>query len=121
VIGFVESLFSLLGKILPVPEFSRLSRRASQALSDLHLPSLNELTHLVIDSAGFKVFGEKEWLETKHGKQYNRKVWRKLHIGVEEKGYIVARVLTDHHTDDRTCVSSLVNQSDACYINLSST
>jgi transposase len=113
VVGFVESLFSLLGKILPVPEFSRLSKRAHKALSHLHLPSLNEPTHLVIDSTGLKVFGEKEWLETKHGKQYNRKVWRKLHIGVEKGGYIVARVLTDHHTDDRTCVSSLINQSNA--------
>ncbi|WP_051908743.1 IS5 family transposase [Candidatus Odyssella acanthamoebae] len=116
VIGFIESLFTLSGKILPVPEFSRLSKRAAQALSCLHLPSLNEPTHLVIDSTGLKVFGEKEWLETKHGKQYNRKVWRKLHIGVEEGGYITARVLTDHHTDDRACVPSLIDQSNASYI-----
>lgn len=116
VIGFVESLFALLGKVLPIPEFSRLSKRAAQALSCLHLPSLNEPTHLVIDSTGLKVFGEKEWLETKHGKQYNRKVWRKLHIGVEKDGYIVARVLTDHHTDDRACVPALINQSNALQV-----
>ena len=116
VIGFVKSLFTLLGKALPVPEFSRLSKRAVQALSNLSLPSLNEPTHLVTDSTGLKVFGEKEWLETKHGKQYNRKVWRKLHIGVAEGGYIVARVLTDHHTDDRAYVSSIIDQSNASYI-----
>jgi len=116
VIGFVESLFSLLGKVLPVPEFSRLSKRSAHALSTLSLPSLNEPTHLVIDSTGLKIFGEKEWLETKHGKQYNRKVWRKLHIGVEKGGNIVARVLTDHHTDDRNCVSSLINQSNALQV-----
>jgi hypothetical protein len=110
VIGFVETLFTLLEKILPVPEFSRLSKRAAQSLSNLSLPSLNEPTYLVIDSTDLKIFGEKEWLETKHGKQYNRKVWRKLHIGVEKGGYIVARALTDHHTDDRACVSSLINQ-----------
>lgn len=116
VIGFVESLFTLLGKVLPVPEFSRLSKRSAHALSTLSLPSLNAPTHLIIDSTGLKVFGEKEWLETKHGKQYNRKVWRKLHIGVEEGGYIVARVLTDHHTDDRACVPSIVDQINASYI-----
>ena len=71
---------------------------------------------MVIDSTGLKVFGEKEWLETKHGKQYNRKVWRKLHIGVEKGGLIVARVLTDHHTDDRACAPSIVDQSNASYI-----
>lgn len=116
VIGFVESLFCLLGKILPVPEFSRLSKRAAQALSNLSLPSLNKPTHLVIDSTGLKVFGEKEWLETKHGKPYNRKVWRKLHIGIEKGGSIVARVLTNHHTDDRACVLPLVDQSHASYV-----
>ena len=116
VIGFVESLFVLLGKILPVPEFSRLSKRAAQSLSSLALPSLQEPTHLVIDSTGLKVFGEKEWLETKHGKQYVRKVWRKLHIGVEAGGYIVARVLTDHHTDDRMCVDTILEQSNASYV-----
>lgn len=116
VIGFVESLFVLLGKILPIPEFSRLSKRAAQALSSLALPSLQEPAHLVIDSTGLKVFGEKEWLQTKHGKQYVRKVWRKLHIGVEAGGYIVARVLTDHHTDDRACVEAILEQSNSSYI-----
>jgi len=57
-----------LGKILSVPEFSRLSKRSAHALSTLFLPSLNAPTHLIIDSTGLKVFGEKEWLETKHGK-----------------------------------------------------
>ena len=113
-VGFVESLFTLLG--LPVPEFSRLSKRAAQALSSLALPSLQEPTHLVIDSTGLKVFGEKEWLQTKHGKQYVRKVWRKLHIGVEAGGYIVARVLTNHYTDDRVCVDAILQQSNTSYV-----
>ncbi len=116
VIGFIESLFVLLGKILPVPEFSRLSKRAVQALSSLALPSLQEPTHLVIGATGLKVFGEKEWLQTKHGKQYVRKVWGKLHIGVEASGYIVARVLTDHHTDDSVCVDATLNQSNSACI-----
>jgi len=116
VVGFVESLFTLLGKILPVPEFSRLSKRAAQALSSLALPSLQEPTHLVIDSTELKVFGEKEWLQTKHGKQYVRKVWRKLHIGVEDSGYIVVRVLTDHNTDDRVCADAILDQSNSACI-----
>ena len=66
----------------------------------LKLPLLEKPAHLVIDSSGFKVFGEKEWLETKHGKQYQRKIWRKLHIGIEGEGIIVAKEMTNHPTDD---------------------
>ena len=114
--GFVESLFTLIEKALPVPEFSRLSKRASKTVSRLGLPPLEKVSHLVIDSTGLKVFGEKEWLETKHGKQYQHKIWRKLHIGVEGEGIIVARKMTDHRTDDRACVSSLLNQAGTGYI-----
>ena len=116
VIGFVGSLFSLLKKSLPIPEFSRVSKRCFQSLSRITLPPIKEPTHLVIDSTGLKVFGEKEWLETKHGKQYQRKVWRKLHIGVEKDGHIVTRVLTDHRTDDRTCVKPLLDLLNSQFI-----
>lgn len=109
VTGFVTSLFSLMKKPLPVPEFSRLSKRAFASLSKITLPSLQGQTHLVLDSSGLKVFGEREWLETKHGKQYQRKVWRKLHIGVDKEGQIVTRMLTSHRTDDRTCVKVLLD------------
>lgn len=116
VIGFVSSLFSLLKKTLPIPEFSRISKRCFQSLSRITLPFLQEPTHLIIDSSGLKVFGEREWLKTKHGKQYQRKVWRKLHIGVEKEGYIVSRVLTDHRTDDRTCVKPLLEPLNSQFI-----
>jgi hypothetical protein len=116
VIGFVSSLFSLLKETLPIPEFSRISKRCFQSLSKITLPSLKEPTHLVIDSSGLKVFGEREWLETKHGKQYQRKVWRKLHIGVEKDSHIVTRVLTDHRTDDRACVKPLLNPLNSRFI-----
>lgn len=116
VIGLVGSLLSLMKKSLPIPEFSRLSKRCIQTLSRIKLPSLKEPTHWVIDATGLKVFGEKEWLETKHGKQYQRKVWRKLHIGIDKEGHIVTRVLTDHRTDDRACVKSLLEPLDTQFI-----
>lgn len=59
------------------------------------------------------MFGEKEWLETKYGKHYQRKVWRKLHVGIEGQGFIVARKMTNHLTDDRSCVLSLLTQARA--------
>ncbi|OJX14204.1 MAG: hypothetical protein BGO77_00490 [Caedibacter sp. 37-49] len=115
--GFVESLLKLIGKVLPVPEFSRLSKRAAEPLARLSLPSLKEPNHVIIDSSGLKVLGEREWLATKYGKQYQRKVWRKLHIGINDKGEIIAKELTDHLTDDRTCVNSLLHQAGIQHIN----
>lgn len=109
--GFVESLLTLMGKSLPVPEFSRLSKRATDPLSCMCLSSLKEGGHIVIDSSGLKVFGEREWLETKYGKQYQRKVWRKLHIGINDQSEIIAKELTDHLTDDRFYVNSLLHQA----------
>jgi transposase len=106
-----------MGKILPVPEFSRLSKRATEPLARLSLPSLKEPSHVIIDSSGLKVFGEREWLETKYGKQYQRKVWRKLHIGINDQGEIIAKELTYHLTDDRACVDSLLHQAGIEHIN----
>jgi len=54
--GFTDSLFTLLGKTLPVPEFSRLSKRMHTSLSSLQ-PCLEKDSHLIIDSSGLKVFG----------------------------------------------------------------
>jgi hypothetical protein len=106
-----------MGKILPVPEFSRLSRRATEPLARLSLPSLKQPSHVIIDSSGLKVFGEREWLETKYGKQYQRKIWRKLHIGINDQGEIIAKELTHHLTDDRSCVDSLLQKAGIEHIN----
>jgi hypothetical protein len=68
--GFLISLFTILKIKLRVPEFSRLSRRMAGALSSLSYLSPQEPIHLVIDSSGLKVYGEKEWIMTKHEKEY---------------------------------------------------
>jgi hypothetical protein len=108
--GFLTSLFSMLKIELRVPEFSRISRRMAGTLSSLSYPAPQEPIHLVIDSSGLKVYGEKEWIKTKHGKEYSRRVWRKIHIGVDGKGIIRASKMTTHKTDDRACFSTLIDQ-----------
>lgn len=110
--GFVDSLFKLMKIELPVPDFTSLSRRGRSVLKIRKLESMAEPGHIIIDSTGVKIFEESEWLETKHGKQYNRKVWRKLHLGINEGKYFVSRVLTNHITDDRACLDDLLQQAD---------
>ncbi|AIK95621.1 IS5 family transposase [Candidatus Odyssella acanthamoebae] len=110
--GFVASLFALMGLNLDVPGDTRLSRRGTVALLTCQLDKMNEPGHLVIDSTGIKVYGESEWLESKHGKHYKRKLWRKLHIGINEEGLIVSRMMTDHLADDRSCLQDHLRQAD---------
>ena len=40
--------------------------------------------HLLIDSKGIKAEGESEWNARKHGGP-KRRIWRKIHIGIEEE------------------------------------
>ncbi|MFK7974095.1 MAG: hypothetical protein AB8B66_04470 [Rickettsiaceae bacterium] len=46
--------------------------------------------------------------KNKHGTQYIRRIWKKLHIVVGGNGKIVANSTTDHKKDDRSQVSILI-------------
>ncbi len=88
--GFVGSLLRILGlDHLPIPDHSTLSRRA-QSLDVLprENPS-NGPIHLIVDSSGLQIVGEGPWAAAKHGTKGTRE-WRKLHLGVDERGFIVA-------------------------------
>ncbi len=82
--GFVESLLSLIGLDWDVPDFSTLSRRQKTLAVNLpHRGSQGPL-HLLIDSTGIKVEGKGEWNARKHGGP-KRRVWRKVHFGIDEE------------------------------------
>ena len=48
-----------------------------------HFKKLSKVspTDLVLDSSGFKIYGEGEWKVRQHGKQKRRR-WKKFHIGI---------------------------------------
>ena len=60
--------------------------------------------HLVIDSTGLKMVGDGEWLAYKHKTSNTRRSWRKLHLGIDSDGFIVATELTDSVTVEATGV-----------------
>ncbi len=70
---------------------------------------------MIVDSSGLAIFGEGEWAAAKHGKR-GIQGWRKLHLGVDDAGVIVAQILTDANADDATneitLVDALVNEVD---------
>ena len=59
------------------------------------------LVDLVVDSTGLSVFGEGEWAAAKHGGR-GKRGWKKLHLGVDRSGVIVAQALTAPTSDDPT-------------------
>jgi hypothetical protein len=108
--GLMKSVVELLGRDLPVPDHTTVSRRAIAlpSISEVHLP--DGPLHVVIDSTGLKVSGAGEWLVEKHG-QRARRSWRKLHLAIDaHSGQIVASVLTGQDVDDPSQVGPLLDQ-----------
>ena len=108
--GFVGSLLRMLDlDHLPVPDHSTLSRRA-QSLQVVPRRNLSSgPIHLIVDSTGLQIVGEGPWAAAKHGTRGTRD-WRKLHLGVDERGFIVAQSLTDSRVDDASVVPELLSQ-----------
>ena len=57
------------------------------------------------------MFGEGEWAAAQHG-GHGRRGWRKLHLGVNRSGVIVAQALTDATTDDALTGITLMGAVD---------
>src|SRR6266481_2117652 len=108
--GLARSVFELLEVALPVPSYSTLSRRAAELTVALGARPRATPLHLVIDSSGFKVYGEGEWKVRQHGWS-KRRTWRKLHLGVDEAtGEIVAAVASKARVSDDEVVPDLLAQ-----------
>ncbi len=107
--GFVGSLLRLMDLDLGSPDHSTLSRRAKLLEVELHAIGRGKAIHLIVDSTGLQILGQGPWANAKHGKKGTRE-WRKLHIGVDENGVIVAERVTDSTTDDPSVVPDLLDQ-----------
>ncbi|MFT5287776.1 MAG: IS5 family transposase, partial [Planctomycetota bacterium] len=84
---------------LDAPDNTTLSRRAKSLRFDLRLAESKRGVHLIVDSTGLSIVGEGEWAAAKHGNR-GKRGWRKLHLGVDRSGQIIAQVLTDSSVDD---------------------
>src|SRR5882762_6705121 len=108
--GLARSVFELLEVALPVPSYSTLSRRAAALTVALGARPRSTPRHLVIDSSGFKVYGEGEWKVRLHGWS-KRRTWRKLHLGVDEAtGEIVAAIASEAGVSDDAVLPDLLEQ-----------
>jgi len=62
--------------------------------------SRKNVTNIVIDSTGLKVYGEGEWKVRQHGIS-KRRIWRKLHLAVcPDSHEIIFEILTENNVAD---------------------
>lgn len=81
--GFAKEILSLLVKDLILPTYSLICRRAKELEKKLPRLTSRRASTLIIDSTGFKVYGEGEWKVKLHG-QSKRREWIKLHLALDE-------------------------------------
>ena len=105
--GLLTSLFVLMGLDLRSPDHTTLSRRGRHLDVTLRGGSRRGGLHLIIDSTGLSIAGEGEWAAAKHGGRGTRG-WKKLHVGVDHTGVIVAHTLTEATVDDATTGVELI-------------
>ncbi|SLN78094.1 Transposase DDE domain protein [Roseisalinus antarcticus] len=93
-----------------MPDFITLSRRQKTLAVNIPYRGSNGPLHLLIDSTGIKVEGEGEWNARKHGGP-KRRVWRKIHLGIDEQTLEVRAVeITGNHIGDAPVLPDLLSQ-----------
>jgi len=97
--GFVRSVLTVMRAGLDAPDHTTLSRRSQRLNVGMQVVPANGPVHLIVDSTGLSIVGEGEWAAAKHGGRGTRG-WKKLHLGVDRSGVIVAHALTDATVDD---------------------
>jgi len=110
--GFLDSVLRLMALALPCPDHTTLSRRHATVVirgQINHTPQ--GPIDLIVDSTGLKVCGQGEWHSQKHGEKRVRR-WKKLHIGVDAQGRIVASTVTESQEQDPSQIPELLAQVD---------
>ncbi|MFT6531374.1 MAG: hypothetical protein ACJASC_000903 [Limimaricola cinnabarinus] len=100
----------MVGLDWTVPDFSTLSRRQKTLAVNIPYRGSRGPLHLLVDSTGIKVEGEGEWHARKHGGT-KRRVWRKIHLGIDEQTLEVRAVeVIGNHIGDAPVLPDLLSQ-----------
>ena len=111
--GFLRSLFGMMGIDLSAPHHTTLSRRGQYLDLTLDRVATRKRMHLIVDSTGLSILGEGEWTAAKRG-GHGKRGWKKLHLGVDRSGVVVALALTEATVDDATTAIELIQTVDVC-------
>ena len=108
--GFFRSLVSLMGRLLKVACYTQLCRRTKSLGLPSELLDKKNVTDIVLDTTGLKVYGEGEWRAEKYG---GRKSWKKLHLALDpDSGKLVLAEITDEYIHDTTYLGKALERSN---------
>jgi len=109
--GFLRSIVQMLNlEGYSVPDYTTLCRRQKRLTVKIPRLPRGKPVHIAVDSSGSKVYGEGEWKRRVHGAE-RRRVWRKLHIGVDcESRRVIACELTASFVTDAQVLADLLEQ-----------
>ena len=130
--GFLSGLLNEFKITSKAPDYTTLSRRCQKikikidrlkswdkfkknnedsldSKGDNKAKENDEITYICLDSTGIKVYSGKEKLKNKNGIKYERKIWNKLHVSVDQDKFIRSFSVTSHKRDDRKEVGNLMN------------
>jgi hypothetical protein len=110
-VGFAISIMNMMNKVLNMPDYSTLSRRAKTLHINLKKQKKDNI-HVSLDSSGVKIYGEGEWKVRQHGWS-KRRTWTKIHIGIDDDSEIRAVVTTGSDTHDCEVIDDILKQEDA--------
>jgi IS5 family transposase len=106
--GFMSSFFEQCGWKLSVPSYTTLCRRSQGLVVNLRNKKRSEITDIVVDSTGLKVYGEGEWKVRKHGAGKHR-TWMKMHLVIDAESQQIKGVkLTSNSIDDSTAAIPMI-------------
>ena len=106
--GFLRSVLSLMALDLEAPDHTTLSRRGQHLDIQPARVSRKSPINLIVDSTGLSIVGEGEWAAAKYGGR-GRRGWKKLHLGIDRTGAILAQALTDGSADDAKAARGLID------------
>ena len=109
--GFLRSVLSVMRVNLDAADHTTLSRRSRDLSVEFHRVPANGPIHVIVDATGLSIVGEGQWAAVKHGGR-GRHGWKKLHLGVDRSGAIVAHTLTDGNADDAPTDLKLIDAVD---------
>lgn len=110
---FCCSLLQNVEAMLPVPNYSTLSRRCADVIVRLPRRIPDGPIDIVVDSTGLKIYGEGEWKVRQHGWSKRRR-WLKLHLAIDVKTQEpVATVVSSDDVSDDEAFSYVLDEIEA--------
>lgn len=97
----LEGLFQFLSKLMNipgVPSYTQVCRRMRSIQLPEEFMNKKNVTDLVLDTTGLKVYGEGEWCAKRYG---GKSSWVKLHVGIDQKsGKLVLAEISKEYVHD---------------------